>query len=290
MKKLLALLITLLTLTSLVNVRVFSDTYVPSIAVRQDVVLTSDPIIEHKDSCKDIVVLNTYMQKDEIESEYSKQQLEIAYKTIIEAENVVDLNGDIESIAHNLGVETEDLVVRDLFDITEYTYFVADGHNINEHVHDLSLELETQTLENFVCLLVYYDDEWHVIDDVTVLLDQNRLDFITDELSPFAIVVATQYKYVGHAVGCIWHLFIVITMLITFILTQIIRNKDDDTDDKKKKYVLIRDIICLVSLILSIIFYIFGTCEYDIFALIASVIINIIVLLYSHPYHKKDER
>ena len=290
MKRLLATLLTILTIGSCIGVNVFSDTYVPSIAVRKDVILVSNPKLEHKDGCVDEIELCTYLQKDEIRSEFSRQQLEIAYQSIIKAKLVTDLNPDIEQIANALSVNKEDLVVRDLFDITEYEYHVSKDHNINEHIHNLSLEIETQTLENFVCLLVYYDDAWHVIEDLEVLKQENRIDFRTDELSPFALVVATDYKYVPAVKSDeIIHILMFIVIIITFVLAQFIRLNKNDTLQIQKRNVLIRDIMCLISLLSCIILYFFGNCDKDIYILVASVVVNIIVLLYSHPI-KKHER
>lgn len=289
MKKLLiTLLSSILLITGMIS-PVFSDAFVPSIGVREDVELISDSIIIEPDDCVYELIVTSYIDKDTIESDESKQQIQEAYEMILEAEDVSDLDEDIIEIAHNLGAETEDLVVRDLFDVTMYHREESEHHSEAVHIKNVAFTIKAQDLDNFVCLLVYHDGKWDVVKNVEVIKDENLLNVLTEELSPFALIVATDYKYVATAHGCIWHLFIIITMIITFVLTNSIRRRDAETRDKKKKNIWIRDIICLISLILSIIFYIFGTCKYDIYALIAELIIIVITYVYSHPYNKDDE-
>lgn len=289
MKKLLITLSTTLLLIAGVITPIFSDTFVPSIGVRDDVEIISEPIVEHKDDCSDELIVTPYIRKVDIKSEESKTLIEDSYAQILSVSDIADLCEDIAPIANSLGVETRDLVVRDLFDITAYEYHVSDHHEISEHEEYYNISLKVDSLENYVALMVYYDNEWHVVDDVEVLKDENLLKFYTNELSPFALIVATDYRYVASAHGCIWHLYICITMILTFIIIQFFRtNKNVETTDKKKKNILIRDILLLISLVLSIIFYIFGTCKYDIYALIAELVVITIAFIYTHP-HSKDE-
>ena len=287
MKKLLIALITCIVI-SFVGNSVFSDEFVPSITVQEDVSIKSDPVIVHADECVDELVVTSYVKKDSIESDESQRLLDEAYDNITDAEKVSDLNEGILDIAHSLGADEQDLVVRDLFDITEYEVHVSDEHNIDEHTKTLNITLETETLENFVALLVYYDNEWHIVENTNVDLEQSLLSFSTEELSPFAIIVATDYTYVGVGHGCIWHLYIAITMIVTFVIAQIVRRRHAETHEKKKKNILFRDIIALISLILSIIFYIFGTCKYDVYALICDILIVATMFIYSHP-HKHEK-
>lgn len=289
MKKLLTtLLMTLILITGIIT-PVFSDTFVPSIGVRDDVQIVSDTIIEYDDECSDELIITPYIRRLDIKSQESEQLLEESYAQILNVDDISKLCEDLTPIAHTLGVETEDLVVRDLFDITAYEYHTSDHHNDRDHNIPYDITLKVDSLENFVALMVYYDNQWHIVEDVEVIKDENLLHFLTNELSPFALIVATDYRYVASAHGCIWHLYICITMIITFILIQCIkRNKDTETSDKKKKNILLRDILLLISLILCVIFYIFGTCKYDIYALIAELTVITIAFIYTHP-HNKDE-
>lgn len=292
MKKALISILTSILIITGICIPVFgdSDAFVPSITVREDVKLVSDPEIIEPDECVYELVVTPYIYRDKIESEESRKLLEIAYESIVAVNDVADLNkNDITEVAHSLGVETEDLVVRDLFDVTMYNREKGVNHSQAVHVKNIQFTVETQDLSNFVCLLVYAKGKWNVVKDVSVLKDRNLLNVFTEELSPFALIVASDYRYTGHAFGCIWHLYIIITMLITFLLTNIIRKNTNDTRETKKRYILIRDLICLISLILSIIFYIFGTCKYDVYALIADILIVTISFIYTHPHINSNE-
>lgn len=293
MKKILISILTAILLITGTYLPVFCDeneVFVPSITVREDVELVSDPIIEEPDECVYELVVTPYIYRDRIESQESRELLEIAYESIIAVDNVAELNeSDITEVAHRMGAETEDLVVRDLFDVTMYNREKGVNHSQAVHVRNVQFTVETQDLSNFVCLLVYAKGKWTVVDDVSVLKDRNLLNVYTEELSPFALIVASDYRYTGHAFGCIWHLYIIITMLITYVLTNLIRKNDKKTKESKKRYILIRDLICLISLILSIIFYIFGTCKYDVYALIADILIVTITFIYSHPHINSNE-
>lgn len=290
-KALISILTSILVITG-ICIPAFGDTdaFVPSITVREDVKLVSDPIVVEPDKCLDELVVSPYMYMDGIESDESKELLKIAYESIAAVDDVADLDKEeITKIAHSLGVETKDLVVRDLFDVTIYNRDVSTNHSESDHKDIYEFTLQTQSLDNFVCLLVYANGKWNVVKDINVIKDKNLLKVITEELSPFALVVASDYRYTGHAFGCIWHLYIIITMLITFLLTNIIRKNTNDTRETKKRYILIRDLICLISLILSIIFYIFGTCKYDVYALIADILIVTISFIYTHPHINSNE-
>lgn len=292
MKKTLISILTGILLITGICIPVFADgeAFVPSITVREDVELVSDAIIIQPDGCKYELEVIPYIFKDQIESEESRRLLDIAYESIVAVKDVSELNpSEITEVAHSLGVETEDLVVRDLFDVTMYHREKSVNHSQAVHVKNVQFTIETQDLNNFVCLLVYAKGKWNVVRDVSVLKDRNLLSVFTEELSPFAIVVASDYRYTGHALGCIWHLYIIITMCITFLLTNIIRKNSNDTRETKKRYILIRDIVCLISLILSIIFYIFGTCKYDIYALITDIIVVTITFIYTHPHINSNE-
>ena len=47
-------------------------------------------------------------------------------------------------------------------------------------------------MENFVCLLHYHGNVWHVVDSAEVTQNGEHLEFDAEEFSPFAIVVSTE--------------------------------------------------------------------------------------------------
>ena len=289
----------LLTMAIIIGIYVpcFADEGAPSPITPEDVVIVDDKpgteptIIINPEKTDDEPIeyeveieVHSFLYKDEIKDEFAKQQLEEAYRQISTIDNISNLVPDkIEEISHKYGAETKDLVVRDLFDVSAY---IGDGEQIDQN-GTYSFTLHAQNLDNFICLLVYHNDEWHVVENVEVLKDEELLKVETDELSPFAIVVATKYDYNNEIPsGCTNHYFIMFTTIITFVLTQIIRRKDSNTKQIIRRNVLIRDILCLISLLVSVIFYIFNNCEYDIYALIAEIIVVAIAFIYSHPFSK----
>lgn len=302
MKKVAVFLLTMAIILG-IYVPCFADEGAPSPTTPEDVVIVDDkpgtePTIIIKPEKTDDepiehvieIEVHSFLYKDEIKDEFAKQQLEEAYRQISSLDDISNLVPDeIEQIAHKYGAETKDLVVRDLFDVSAY----IDGEQIDQSKDSTySFTLHAQNLDNFICLLVYHNDEWHVVENVEVLKDEELLKVVTDELSPFAIVVATKYDYNNEIPsGCTIHYFIMFTTIITFVLTQIIRRKDSNTKQIIRRNVLIRDILCLISLLVSVIFYIFNNCEYDIYALIAEVLVVAIAFIYSHPFSKdnKDE-
>lgn len=303
MKKILVILLTMAFLLG-IYVPCFADGYVPSPKPKDPIVVVDDDkdtgetekpsvIIKPDEPEKEPekheieIEVHSYQYIDDIKNEESKKQLKHAYDEIASLDDVSKLVPDeIEQLAHSLGAETTDLVVRDLFDVSAY----LEGEELDDTLDsEYSFTLHADNLENFVCLLVYHNNEWKIVNNVEVLKDQDLLKVVTKELSPFAIIVASKFTYNGVIKGCIWHLYIVITMLVTFVLAQFIRRKDTNTNQDKKKNILFRDILCLISLILSVIFYIFGTCKYDVYALIADIIIVTIVFIYNHPLGKDSD-
>ena len=300
MKKFFLLLFTSIIIITSTGLNVFcDDAYVPSISIRNNIGVEGgeiDPetgaavIWDWCDDCHRKLVITPYYLKDTIESEESKEEIEIAYQLIIETDSVASLCEDVIEIAHSLGVKEEDLVIRDLFDITPY--------NCELQNNVVELTLTTEQLDNFVCLLHYNGVEFEVVPDAYVTIDGCHLYIKVDDLSPFAIVLATDYGYIADDDGgktgkCIWHWFMLLTLLVTLILVQIIRKKDDeeekeeDNEKKVKKIIRRRNIISVISLILSIIFFILGSCKLDLYVLIAEIVVLLVVLYYT--YHNKDE-
>ena len=296
-KTLLVLAILMIMVGNVLPVFAESNGFVKSIEVPEDVVIVDEPeiivtpekdepIVEPTEETFEIEV-HSYQFIDEIESEESRNALIEAYEQISALDDISLLAPDeITEIAHEKGALTEDLVVRDLFDVTAYDEITGEAKNELPEGQSYSFTLGSENLDNFICLLVYHNNEWHVVKDVEVLADQNLLNVITNELSPFAIVVATAYRYKANAIGCIWHLFIIITLLISFVVVQLFRRNNNDSQMIKRN-IIIRDVICIVNLVLCLIFYILGTCKYDIYALIADIIIVIIATTYTHPNKKE---
>lgn len=316
MKKLFLLLsLLLISIGAVAPVFAEGEPFVPSIGVRADVIIeggelildgkASSMMITEEDGCYTEVVVTPYVYKETIESNDSRDLIEIAYQQILHTPRVVDLDPEeITKIAHSLGVEIDDLVIRDLFDITKYHRTVSFAHDEGLHQKYIEITLKTQTLKDFVCLLHYKDNKWNVVDSARVIIDENHLYLSIDELSPFAIVVATDYKYIPPVNGCcIWHWLILLTLVLTVLIVCLLlkmKEYDDDQDyedskqeqekiDKKnKKTRRNRYIISLINIILCVIFYILGSCKYDLYALLLDVLVIIVILYKSREKQEED--
>ena len=319
MKKILLFLSVLLVIVGVTTpLLAEGDPFVPSIGVRADVIIEGGEYIfdgkatsmkfEEEDHCWTEVIVTPYVYKDTIESENSRDLMAIAYEMILNTPRVVDLDPEeITNVAHSLGVEIDDLVIRDLFDITKYHRTTSNIHDEGLHQKYIEITLKTQTLKDFVCLLHYKDGSWNVVDSARVIIDENHLYLSVDELSPFAIVVATDYKYVAPVHSCcIWHWLILLTTLITILITIVFmrkKKKDDEDkeeltqeekeereeiDKKNKKVKRNRHILSLINIILCVIFYILGGCKYCLYALLLDILV-ILVILFTSRYEKEEE-
>ena len=136
------------------------------------------------DDCVAQLLITAYGDRDEM-SEKSRLQIEEAYAVILGTQDLSVLNEGVSEIVQDLKIETTDLAVSHLFDISASE---CNGHA--DHGH-FEIKLEVDTLRNFVCLLHYYNGEWRIVENAEVTEDGSCLVFDEKEFSPFAIVVYT---------------------------------------------------------------------------------------------------
>ncbi|MBR2432599.1 MAG: hypothetical protein IKB23_06745 [Clostridia bacterium] len=137
------------------------------------------------EDCEAQIIITAYGSRDQL-SEEARLAIEAAYAMILGAEDLSALNPRIAEIAKSLGVDVKDLAVSDLFDIS-----ATDCNGHVDHGH-FDITIKPESLENFVCLLHYYNGEWRIVDNAEVTNNGEHLEFDEDEFSPFAIVVATE--------------------------------------------------------------------------------------------------
>lgn len=129
------------------------------------------------------LIITAYKDRSTLNDE-KKSEIEEAYQTIVNATDLSTLNASLKDAAAKLGVETTDLAVSDLFDVSYYSC---------EHHADhgkFTIKLKANTFSKFVSLMHYTEGKWEIIDNASV--DGNDiLTFTIDELSPFAVVVNT---------------------------------------------------------------------------------------------------
>lgn len=155
---------------------------------------TANPAPTIKDSyaesedCDAELVITPYSKRDTL-PDSCEDAIENAYNEIKESTDLTALNDDLADLAEKLGIKETELAVSDLFNAT-WSGCSPEDHT--EEKHGLfTIELEAETLTNFVGLLHYYNGRWELIDNAEV--NQGILTFKCDNLlsSPFAIVVDT---------------------------------------------------------------------------------------------------
>lgn len=183
MKKIIMLCLTIVVIASLsISVLATMGGFVSSPSGKPAPELVSGKNVS--EGCVARLILTAYKDRDEL-SEDARQKIEKAYSDIVGTQDLSSLNGAIKDIADRLGIDASDLAVSDLFDISATN---CDGHE--DHGH-FDITLKSDTLKNFVCLLHYYGDEWHIVENAEVTHNGEHLEFDEDQLSPFAIVVST---------------------------------------------------------------------------------------------------
>ena len=125
------------------------------------------------------IVINSYADRDKLSDE-ERKDIEDAYDSIKNNENLVDLNEKLNNAADNKNVDPSNLAVSDLFNI---------GYKGNDPFSSQSLTLKADTLNNFVALMVYVNGEWQLVEDATI--KNGNLLFTAKELGAYAVVVNT---------------------------------------------------------------------------------------------------
>lgn len=136
------------------------------------------------EECLAELVITAFANRDQLPEDL-RLQIEEAYRLILENKDLSVLNAKLKDYADELGVEVTALAVSDLFDIH---YINCDDHKGHGY---FNIQLKADTLENFVCLLHYYNGEFTVVEDAKVTNNGENLEFTASEFSPFIIVVNT---------------------------------------------------------------------------------------------------
>lgn len=142
---------------------------------------TVEDFTAESDNCATEIVVTAYGKRAELDNA-AKTAIETAYSEIQAAADVTKLATDLTKVAADKNVETENLAVSDLFDVSQNGCVDHTGHEA------FQIKLSADTLKNFVALLHKTADGWVVVEDAKVV-DGDTLTFSVDSLSPFAIVV-----------------------------------------------------------------------------------------------------
>jgi hypothetical protein len=207
MKKLLALSLTVATVALTMSTAVLADTnnFVSSPSA------TTAPTVETSVTESGAVVeLTVTAYKDAESLPEEKQELfQKGYEAIVAASDVSELNEGLEDMAKEAGVESGELVISDMFDIS-MTDVTTDT---DVQTGKVTVTLALDNLENFVALLHYNGSEWEIVEGATVNGDGTKLTFTAESFSPFAIVThngeteapktGSDFNWVAYAVGAV---------------------------------------------------------------------------------------
>ncbi len=141
-------------------------------------------VVYGEDSCEPRIVVTPYSERDTLDEEREEDMNE-AYAEIAASEDLTDLCEALEIVAAEKGIPVENLAVSDLFDVTAY----HTGYD-HEYCGSIRVTLASETINNFVALL-HRDKQgsWEVVPEVIVYADENAIEFLARDFSPFAVVV-----------------------------------------------------------------------------------------------------
>ncbi len=135
--------------------------------------------------CEAELDITAYVDRANL-SEEDRTAIEAAYTEIKGSDDLSVLNADLAALAESLDVAGTDLAVSDLFDMD----YVNCTHENHKDLHgNFQIQLEAETLDNFVGLLHRNNGTWELVEAASV--DGNVMTFSIDGFSPFAIVVNT---------------------------------------------------------------------------------------------------
>lgn len=164
------------------------------------------------DDCTGRLVITLYGDRYDL-SDALRSLFEKAYKSIVNSDDLTNLNAELAKIAANKNIAGADLAVSDLFDI-----HVTGCDYHDEHV-DFDITLDADTLNRFVGLLhMNKDGVWELVTDAEVVNNGEHLKFSVDSFSPFAIVVDTSSgtsvaPQTGH--NSMIHIYLIVMALST---------------------------------------------------------------------------
>ena len=167
------------------------------------------------EDCEAQIIITAYGDREKL-PEATKLKIEYAYSMILGVEHVAELNALVHDIAEERGIALENIAVGELFDISATD---CEDHELHGH---FDITLKSDSLKNFVCLLHYHGDTWHVVSSAEVTQNGEHLEFDAEELSPFAIVVSTDpveepADYTAAIIAAVASLAVLATIIVVFL-------------------------------------------------------------------------
>ena len=192
MKKILCICLTLIMVMGL-SVSAFAA---PGAFVESPSNNKAPELVEGKNESEDCdakIIITSYADRETL-PDYLREQIEYAYDHIVKTHDLGDLNEELDKLAKKLGVDSKYLQVSDIFDCR------MEGCDDHELHGDFNITLKPASLKNFVGLLHYFNGHWHLVDSAEVV-GNDKLHFVANHFSPFAVVVYNTPEGEGGAPG-----------------------------------------------------------------------------------------
>ena len=225
MKKTLALVMTLLMLVSMTTSVFAAGNFVASPSQN-----AAPKLIDLDCECDGDMLLYAYNQRDQLPEDL-RAEFEACYDEIAAAANLGELNEKLQELANKLKYHIDNLAVSDLFFAhmdgctvhTGASTWTLVRRSIAVNHGEMTIVLDSEaSLDNFAALMNFYDGEWHIVEDAT-MTDEGYLQFTTNNLGVFAIVVSTvpaqsgDFTTVALVVACA---AIACTMVVVLVKTK----------------------------------------------------------------------
>lgn len=174
------------------------------------------------EDCPAGVLVTPYTHRDRL-TKHGKSNIEEAYRSIAEAEDLLELMPALKGIE----VDGDVLAVSDLFDLSLGT---CDLHNVHG---DFIIKVDFETIDRFEALMHWEDEKWTHFEDCYID-EEGYLCLTTHKSGAFAIVVnadaSTPEEPVEEEECCLWiYIVIIVVCLLALIIFLIVMKK------KKKK-------------------------------------------------------
>lgn len=186
-----------------------------------------EEFIPDDEDCTADLVTTPFSDIDKLPDD-NKEDFQIAYDSIIEADDVTKLNEEVAKKAEELGIDPEDVKVSDLF------YVHCEECDDHENHTSGKVVLDIDNPEEFVGI-VYQDEngEWQWVDGAIINGDGDLEFHAVDLDAPYAIVTDTSASDVpggndpgtGEGLGIFFWIAIASTTALLLVLVLIVFKK-----------------------------------------------------------------
>lgn len=152
----------------------------PSGGKRPPVLDRFDPV---DDDCTADLIITPFGDKNDLPEE-DRKAMDDAYNDIVNADDLTDLNKELEEAAKDKGIDPDNLAVGDLIHLGN------EGCNEHDSHEKFEVSLDVEGLDKFVGV-IYRDEDgnWQWVDDAKVV--NGKLQFTGEGYHPYAIVLDT---------------------------------------------------------------------------------------------------